>query len=227
MSVETTSLPTQDSDQDDIGSVLPDELHTYAVRITSHDKFKPDQLVEFIRNEPLVCKFVIGRETVPQEHFHIVLSVHNEVSEEDVRGIIRAFLVPFWQDNTTFKLPKGFGNKQYNLQISHTPDDAVRYAVKHHEIWYEGYTQEVIELRKAESFVKKKTSDFRSLYRDLCDRFQESNMDIREFMISMADLKAKFDQAVNMHSIYGYALSQLIKRDECSAEFVENFLYKQ
>lgn len=218
---ETSSLPTQDLDPSDSGL-----LATYVIRITPYDKFSFQQVAEYIKAEPYYLNYVLSRELVPREHFHIVVQTDLTFDIEDVRGSIRAFIIPYWQ-NEQFKLPRGFGNKQYNLQVSDNVDGAVSYAVKQNEILFEGFTEDYIEQRKAESFDKKKPSNFKSEYIDLSNRFQESTMDIREFMIEYCNLKAKYDQQINLSHAYGYALSNSIKRDENASEFVENYLYKQ
>lgn len=45
-------------------------------------------------------------------------------------------------------------------------------------------------------------------------------------MINYCNLKAKYDQQINLNHAYGYALSNSIKRDKNAGEYVENFLYK-
>lgn len=218
--MDTTPLPSQDDDLSDNGL-----LNTYVVRITSYDKFTFDELYNFILQEPLIYRFVIGRETVPQEHFHLVLTTDISVETQDVKDIIRAFIVPLWQSNG--KLPRGFGNKQYNLQLSEYQDKAISYAVKLAEYRYDGWSDEYIAQRKAESFEKKKPSNFKTEYVSLSKEFQESDMDIREFMIKYIALKAKYAQQVNTIHAYNYALSNLFLREpEQIEEHVENYLYK-
>lgn len=217
---ETSSLPTQDYDDSD------SDLSSYVIRITPCDKFTFQQAVEYIKQEPYFLKYVISRETVPREHFHIVVQTDVSFTIDDVRGSIRAFIIPFWQSED-FKLPRGFGNKQYNLQISEDIDKAVSYAVKLGEYVFEGFTDEYITERRTESFDKKKPSNFKAEYMDLSNKFQESSMDLREFMIEFCNLKAKYDQQVNLSHAYGYALSNSIKRDKNANDFVENYLYKQ
>jgi len=228
--MDSTPLPKQDngdSDSDCTGSVIDEELTHYVVRITPCDKFTFSDLETYFKSEPQLTRYVIGRETVPREHFHAVLSVDENVTEVDVRDIVKAFLVPFWQTDVG-KLPRGFGNKQYNLQLSEDVDKAVSYAVKMNEFVYEGWTDVYIQFRREESFEKKKPSDFKSEYRQLCEDFKTSTMDIREFMINFSLLKAKYGQQVRMHDAYSYALSNLFIRDPSEAEnYVENFLYKQ
>lgn len=217
---DTSSLPTQDLDPSD------SDLATYVIRITPCDKFTFQQVAEYLSDEPFFLNYVIGRETVPQEHFHIVVQTDESFTIDDVRGSIRAFIIPYWQDDK-FKLPRGFGNKQYNLQLSTTSDLAVSYAVKLNEFLFDGFTEEYIEERRAQSFDKKKPSNFKSEYIDLCNKFQTSDMDVRQFMVSYCNLKAKYDQQINLNHAYGYALSNEIKRDKNAEFYVENFLYKQ
>lgn len=222
--MDTTPLPNQDSELSDDGI---DATDTYVVRLTSYGKFTSDQLKDFLIQEPLITRYVVGREIdTGNEHYHIVLETDVSVSEQDVRDIIKAFLVPLWQLETG-KLPRGFGNKQYNLQLSIDRDKAISYAVKLAEYWVEGYDPEYIEQRRAESFLKKKPSNFKSEYILLCNDFQSSTMDIREFMLKFIQLKAKYGQQVVLHHVYGYALSNMCLRDPSYAEeVVENYLYK-
>lgn len=227
--MDTNPLPNQDNGDSgsDRSTQVDDELIHYVVRVTPHEKFTFEDLREFIYNEPQITRYVISRETVPREHFHLVLSVDNTVVDQDVRDIIKAFLVPYWQSDAG-KLPRGFGNKQYNLQLSTDVDKAISYAVKLGEYVYDGWTDEYIAFAKAESFDKKKPSNFKQEYRQLCDEFKDSEMDIREFMIKFSLLKSKYGQQVRMPDAYSYAISNLFLRDPSQAEvFVENYLYKQ
>lgn len=213
------SLPTQDSDSSDSGII-----DTYVIRITPHDKFTFEQVAQYIRDEPMFYKFVIGQETVPRVHFHIVVQVDPTFTEDDVRGTVKAFLIPYWQTEH-MKLPKGFGNKQYNLQLSNDVDSAVKYALKEKDYVFEGFDPDYISAMADQSFTKKKTSNFKSEYRDLCESYQSSDMDIREFMILLCNLKAKYDQMINMNHIHGYALTQQVKREGNASDLVENYLY--
>lgn len=228
--METTPLPILDNDLSDNDSTVSDEelsLSHYCVRITSCEKFTKEQIVEFFGKEFNVCKYVIGIETDTEfEHYHLVLSVDSSYDIKWVKDIVRAFIVPLWQ--TDGKLPVGWGNKQYNCKLSYDVDAAVSYAVKWSEYWYDGWSADYITLRKAQSFIKKKPSNFKSDYLQLCEQFQGSDMDTREFMVKYVQLKAKYGQAVQMHHAYGYALSNLFLRDPSEADnYVESFLYKQ
>lgn len=220
--MDTTPLPNQEDDPSDNGLTTD-----YIIRITTCNKFSSEQLLEAIKAEHQFYRYVIGRETTPQEHFHIVVSTDIEVEEQAVRDIVKAFLAPYWVTDTG-KFPKGFGNKQYNLQTCNDLDTAVSYAVKMKEKWYEGFTDEYIAERQAHSFQKNKPSDFKSEYLALTTNFSQSDMTLHEFMVNFVTLKAKYGQQVQLHLAYGYALSNLIKRDPTEAEnYVESFLYKQ
>ena len=220
--MEFTPLPNQDDELSDSGVV-----DTYCIRLTSHAKFTQEQLKEFLDGEPLFFRYVVGKEVdTGNEHYHIVVDTDTSVEVQEVRDIIRAFLIPLWETEE-HKLPRGFGNKQYNLQLSKDKDRAVSYAVKLSDFWFVGYEQEYIDERKAESFLKKSPSNFKSEYRLLCDEFRLSEMDIREFMVKFIQLKAKYGQQVVLHHAYGYALSNMCMRDPSyGSEVVENYLYK-
>lgn len=227
--METTPLPTPYSEESDSDTITLDAddspLIDYVLRVTPHDKFTFQQLEEFINAEHDIFRYVIGRETNPREHFHLVVSVDEQITEQQVRDIIKAFIVPYWAVDG--KLPKGFGNKQYNLQVTETLDQAVSYAVKYQEYVFEGFDGEYIEQRVKASFKKPEKASFTTELRSLRQTFMDTDQDIREFMIAYAQLKAKFDQQVIMAHIYGYANSILIKRNPAEAvSMVENFLYR-
>jgi len=225
----TTPSPNNDYENSDNGSEhSSDMLDYYCIRITSHGKFTIEELLEWIKDESTFYEYVVGRENdTNNEHYHIVVSIDPSNGDEaDVRGIIRWFLQQYWT-LPNGKLPKGFGNKQYNCQQSHDKDRAISYAVKLGEFWYEGFSEEYINQRKAESFEKKKPSTFKLEYMTLCQQFQESDMDLREFMIKFCLLKSKYAQQVRMHDAYNFAISNLFLRDPGTAtDYVENFLYK-
>jgi len=228
--MNTTSLPTQDYEQNEydvLDALSEDELSNYVVRITSYDKFTFDELTEFIHDEPQICRYVIGKEVdTGNEHYHLVLSADNSVHLQEIKDIIRAFIVPFWV-TPTGKCPKGFGNKQYNIQISHDISKAVSYAVKLADFKFDGFDQDFIDKCKADSFLKKKPNTFKVEYLELCEKFKTSDMDILEFMTLFIQLKAKFGQQINMAHAYGYALSNIIARDPSQAvTFVENYICK-
>lgn len=228
--MDTNPLPTQDNEGSDSGSFYEEEespLVYYVIRVTPHGKFNGIDLNIFLSGEPQLFNYVVGRESVPQEHFHIVAGTDASVTLQDIKDIIRAFIVPFWTDPETHKCPRGFGNKQYNAQVSTDYVKAISYAVKMDQYFYDGHSKEFIEECRAKSFEKKKPSDYKSEYINLCKEFQESDMDVREFMIRFVQLKARYGQMVNVQHAHGYALSNLVKRDPATAEdYVENFLYK-
>jgi len=220
MEESTSPLPNQDDDDSDSG------LSHYVVRVTPCGKFSYEDLLDTLLEEPEICRYVVGKELVPQEHYHLVLSVDESIDIQGVRDIIRAFIVPYWSEGG--KLPRGFGNKQYNLQVADDIYKAISYAVKLNDYRHEGWSDEFIASRVAESFEKKKPSNFKAEYLSLCETFQESNMDISDFMVNFIKLKAKYGQQVNGHTAYGFALSNMVLRDPSYAEsFVDNFLSKQ
>lgn len=223
--MDINPLPSQDSDlsdSDQSSQFSNSLLVTYVVRVTPCGKFTFQQFADQLDKEYMFCNFVLSRETVPQEHFHLVVQVDDSNQEIDVRDVINAFIKPFWTVNG--KLPRGYGNKQYNLQLCKDVDKAVSYAVKQGEFIFQGFEEEYINACKAQSFEKNKPSNFKSEYRDLCTEFQKSDMDIREFMLHFTRLKAKYDQIINLQHVYGYALSQIIKRDNNAEMYVDNFL---
>jgi len=157
---DTTPLPNQESDFSDSGTDYG-LTTTYVIRMTPHDKFTMDQLKEYIHKEPSFCKYVLAQETVPRPHYHLVVTTDVSFEIEDVRGTIKAFLIPFWVKDD-LKLPRGFGNKQYNLQVAEDVDLAISYALKESNLYvYEGYSADYIQQRKEASFQKKSPSSLR------------------------------------------------------------------
>lgn len=229
--MDTTPLPNLDNDFSDSDSYHEELSPTidYILRITPYEKFQDQDLVDFFKEEALICQYVIGKELVPTVHYHVVFSVDPSVSEQDVRDIIRAFLVPLWQTDDC-KLPKGFGNKQYNLQVRKKPmTTAVAYTLKQKGgCWYDGFEEDFIDQCRAESFEKNTVKNFKSEYSLLCDTFQKSDDTILDFMINYGNLKAKYGQALRASDAYAYAISNLCKRDKRETHFLmEKYLAKQ
>jgi len=234
------SSPNEDSGSEVSGqsSVYEesDFVDTFVIRLTPQGKYTLEELKGFFDSAFENDSWLIASETQPQLHFHIVLET--ELGLDDLKNNIRSFLHIYWPDG---QRPRGWGNAQYNCERSRelTPEEleiystrsrkAAAYALKDREEYiFNVYTQEWIDSAVALSFPKKSTKTFKSEYQSLCDEFYKTNMDIRQFMIDFAKLKSKYGQIVNLQHAYGYALSNLIKRDPDSAEeFVENFLYKQ
>lgn len=208
------SLPNRDLGSSDSDQQSQSNLLHYVIRVTPYDKFQVGDLKEFISNESILMNYLIATELVPQTHYHLVVSTDSEVSEQQVKDVIRAFIVPLWADPETGKCPRGFGNKQYSIELSTDVDKAVSYALKETtEFYFEGFTQEYIDERKLQSFPKNKPSNFRIEYQALITEFQQTLMVTREFMIRYIKLKAKYGQSVRLSDAYGYALSNLFRRD--------------
>lgn len=227
--MDTTPLPNGECDPSDSDSISLSEGSPdyYVLRITSHGKFDFDILFKEFQDNPEFCQYVIGRETdTGNEHFHAVIGVDSSVDEQRVRDHIKGFLHPFWV-TATGKMPKGFGNKQYNLQACEDLDKAVSYAVKLDEYRYEGFEEAYILARKGESFTKKKPSTFKLEYQQLLDKFAETNMDIDDFMIEFVLLKSKYFQMVSVADAYKYALSAMVRKDSSiAADLVKDYLRK-
>lgn len=237
----TTSSPNDDVESEVSGpsSVYYDEnddVNVYVIRLTPQGKYTLEelksQLLDPVFENDL---WVLAVEKVPKEHYHIV--IETDLDLEDLRSNIRSFLFTYWPEG---QRPRGWGNAQYNVQEAHelTPEDveiygtrsrkAAAYALKDrgdylYNLYELEWIQECIEL----SFSKKSVKTFKTEYQDLCDLFASSHMDVREFMVKYIQLKSKYGQLINVSHAYGYALSNLIRRDPNEAdEVVESFLYK-
>lgn len=226
--MDTTPLPNRDNDLSDSDSLSTGSLSLdyYVVRLTSHGKFTFDELKAFIDAEPQICRYVIGRETDPQEHFHCVFGVDNSFTLQDVKDIVRAFIVPLWADDKG-KCPKGFGNKQYNCQLSEHKDKAISYACKLKEYVSIGFDDDYIRRCVDASFEKKKPSNFKAEYHDLESKFLETDMDVMEFMKEYGYLKAKYGQQLTLQNAIAVTTSLATRKDheywDC---IVENYLCK-
>lgn len=221
-------LPNRDLDLSDSGSLFDydTDLFHYVVRITAYDKFSTEELLSFVKAEEEICKYVLSMETTPQVHYHLVLSLALPI--EDVKRIIRSFIVPLWSDPTG-KCPKGFGNKQYNIQEAEDVTKSISYCLKeateyHYECWPDDYIQQC----KEASFPKKKISNFKVEYQQLCADFQQSHdYTIDQFMKKYFYLKGKYGQLARMSDGYGYALSNLFFREPDQIDqYVDDYLYK-
>lgn len=219
--MDTTPLPNQDDDISDSGIIVD-----YILRLTPCGAYTIQDTLDFFEQETQICRYVVGRETVPQEHFHYVISTDESLEEEEVRDIIKAFLIRYFEGKNG-KFIQGFGNKYYNLALCKDLNASVSYAIKMKEKWYVGFDDDYIAERQAASFEKKKPSDFKSELMALRTEFHESEMDILEFETRFVLLKAKYDQQVMHHVAHSYALSALYKREPEQASLgVENYLYK-
>lgn len=218
--MDINPLPNQESDTDGDGMTVD-----YFIRLTSHAKFTSEQLIKFLEEECQIVRYVVGRELIPQEHYHISITTDISLEMQDIKDIIRAFIVPLWENPETRKLPLGFGNKQYNCQVTEDADKQLSYILKDKDwdnIWFTGYERDYLELKKAESFPKKKPSDFKAEYQQLCENFKDSEMDVSEFMSKFITLKAKYGQTVSLPIAHSYALSNLIQREPEQAEILVN-----
>lgn len=216
-------LPNSDSDNSDSGSDSGSCIVDYVVRVTPCDKFTYEDFCKYIDDCGDICRYVISRETNPKEHFHLVMSVDEGIAFDDARAIIRSYVAEFWY--VLGKLPRGFGNKQYNFQLANDIDKAISYAVKQGDFKYVGYDDEYIKSKKGESFTKPSVSDFKKDHAELCERFQTSDLSVGGYMKEFCLLKAKHGQLVNMQHAYQSALSNLFKREpDAVNSYVNNFL---
>lgn len=221
---ETISLPNNDN-----GSVVSDRESTASatvlvVRLTPDGAYTAEDLKKFLEEQiHPYDQWVVGVETVPKLHYHLVINTIEPY--EEVKELIKS------QINLWYPPPRarGFGNKQWNCQKGKKGlETAISYALKDKEDkFFFGFSEEYINECIEASFPKSSPSNFRVEYLELCEQFQTTQMDIRTFMIKYSILKSKYNQQVRMHDAYGYALSNLIRRDNSEAEsYVENYLYK-
>lgn len=217
----STSLPNSDSDQDDGDqSVSTSELNTYVyvIRLTPMEKYSIDDLKQFLSGMDNKA-WLLAVESSPKLHYHCV--IENDRDIDEIKKLLRNFLFTYWPVR-----PRGWGNAQYNCQVCEDKDRGISYALKdREEYYYDGYEQEYLDRCLSESFPKNSPSTFKVEYRELCDKFQGSDMEIDEFMVHFITLKAKYGQQVRVHDAYAYALSNSISRDGSVADtVVKDFL---
>lgn len=219
---ETISLPNNDN-----GSEVSDhgeQTITVLIRLTPDGAYTKEDLTKFL-NEQLdpSDQWVVGVEVLPQVHYHLVLSTADLF--ENIKLLFRT-QIHLWYPKPR---ARGFGNKQWNCQQADTPlENCIAYALKDkiEKFWF-GFDEAFIKECEEASFPKNSPKTFKIEYLELCEEFQISDMDVRSFMIKYSILKSKYNQQVRMHDAYGYAISNLIRRDPIQAEdLVENYLYK-
>lgn len=182
------SSPIEDSESE-VSDQLPSEHNfTYVIRLTPLDKYTVNDFVDWLDKNTNVERYVIAVEEEPQVHLHVVM----ETDDADFRTTLRtSFLYTYWPDG---ERPRGWGNKQYNLQDCTDIDLAISYALKcKGTSFIKGYTADYIEERRKASFPKNKRLDFKAELLNLRNQFMDSEMDVRQFMIFMCQLKAKYD----------------------------------
>lgn len=219
----STSLPNSDVDPDGDGqSVSTSDLdgYCYVIRMTPMERYNIEELKEFLTGMSS-NSWILAVEEVPKLHYHIVLEHYEDLDE--VKARIRKFLLDFWPDDSR---KRGFGNAQYNCQISENKQAAISYALKDRGTYFfENYSQEYIDWCLEQSFPKKSPATFKVEYQKLCEQFQSSDMDMQSFMHQFVTLKAKYGQQVRVTDSYNYAISNMIRRDpDYASEVVDNFL---
>lgn len=217
----TTSPPNGDVDPEVDGqSVSTSGLNgnCYVVRLTPMEKYSLEDLKKFL-TEMDNHSWILAVETKPKLHYHCV--IENDDDMDDFKARIRSFLFTYWEVR-----PRGWGNAQYNCQVCNDKRRAISYALKDkEEYYYEGYDQAYIDWCIQESFPRNSPSTFRVEYRELCERFQASDMEIGEFMVQFIILKSKYGQQVRVVDAYSYAISNAVKRDPSYASsLVQDFL---
>jgi len=106
---------------------------------------------------------------------------------------------------------RGFGNKQYNLQYSEKPREAISYCLKDKgDSNYSGFTEECIEQLKNESFEK---SNFDDDVKALNTSYLDGETDDLMYLTKYYKIYAKFGRSINPSTINGYLLSIKITRD--------------
>lgn len=218
--MSTISLPNNDN-----GSEVSDDLQKIyiVVRLTPDGAYTQDDLKKFLTENVAFTEWVVGVEVLPKVHYHLVISTHFEF--DTIHEIIKEQVHKWYPPPRA----RGFGNKQWNCQLGkETLERGISYALKDKvEHFYEGFEADFIEYCLEASFPKNSTSNFKLEYLELCEEFQNSDMDIEAFMIKYSILKSKYGQQVKMQDALGYANSNLIRRNPDEAKImVKNFLYK-
>lgn len=216
-------LPNSDSDScgSDQTSVYDEDdfSNCFVVRLTPCGRYNIEDVVKYL-NEMSCASWILGVETKPQEHYHLV--IEHEESLDDIKARLRSFIYLYWDES---ERKRGFGNKQYNCQLCKDKLKAISYAIKDKEYQYEGYTQEFIDSCLEKSFQKNSPTSFQVEFTELNKRFHDSNMPISGYMAAFMILKSKYNQQALPHVALGYANSAAIRRDPSYATYLaENYL---
>nr|QKN88906.1 MAG: replication-associated protein [Cressdnaviricota sp.] len=222
------SLPNQElerSDSDD-SSVYVDEDtdYNYVIRLTPQGKYEVQDVERWLRSQTRFSSWVLATETLPRKHYHLVVSVSNfDEDAFDIKPLVREFLFTYWPIRE-----RGWGNAQYNCQLTQDLTQAITYAVKEKTFIYEGYAPEFIEECSKNSFTKNSTKTFTIEFNELKTQFLTEDMEPKTFMVKFIQLKAKYSQMVNVSHAYQYMLSLQVQKDpQYALEIAENYLYKQ
>lgn len=224
---------------DDDGSVVSDHTHStqveaetcYVVRMTPLEKYSMEDLIKFIDEQMDNSSWIIAEELSKKDKTHYHLVLENFCTLEHMKLSLRTFLDGYWPPG---ERKRGFGNKQYNVQVAEDKEKAISYALKEQKgkeislrkYTYKGYSQEAIDYYIDNSYTKADKATFKVEYQALCDRFRSDfTMTTREFATEFIRLKAKHGQQVRRQDVIGYTLSNEVARNpDTAAELAENFI---
>lgn len=208
----SSSLPTRDGQCGDDQEGFEEAKDCYVVRLTPFDRYSFEEAQEILENE-LIEKWVISKEILPHIHFHIVVKAVPRTHQKLVKQIFKDFVYSFWPERK-----RGFGNAQYNFQVCEDEAKAISYALKEKkESNFSGYTEEYIQQRTDESFLKQ--DSYKVEYTALCKEYLVK-MDDVTFKQRMILLRAKYGLKVSMNDINGYLLSNKVLKDPDYALFL-------
>lgn len=217
-------LERSDSDQSSVISDM-DTDYIYVVRLTPLDRFTEEDVTLWLQQQTRISAWVLSIEEKPKKHFHLVITIsYLDDDCSDIKPLIREFLFQYWPaaDRT-----RGWGNKQYNCQLSTDIKKAVSYAIKEKVYTFDGFDPDFIKDCEDSSFTKNSPKTFAVEFQELKQQFMTTDMEPRVFMIKFIQLKAKYSQMVNPHHAYQYMLSMQVQKDPSYAEEItENYLYK-
>lgn len=205
----TSSLPTQDGQSDD-GQT--EDNDAYIVRLTPFGRYSFEEAMDILDND-LIVSWVMSQELNPQEHFHIVVKAKTKTPKDKIKKIFKDFVYSFWPERA-----RGFGNAQYNFQVSLDEKKAISYALKEQKKYeFSNYTEEFINERLDDSFLK--TQNYKAEYTVLCKEFI-TGMDDTTFKQKLILLRAKYGLKISLNDINAYLLSNKVSRNPEYALFL-------
>lgn len=187
--------------------VVPGQF-CYCLRLTPCDEYCINSIMEdFInKNEDVLDKWAYGHEMGNDEveHYHFVIYTKIEINK--LKDLVRNFIYPFFPDRR-----RGFGNKQYNLQYSKDPRNALSYCFKEKlDYDFSGFTEECIKYLIDQSFTK---PSFDKDVIELNNKYMDTKMSDEDYLVGYYKIYATYNRSINVATITGYLLSIKVRKN--------------
>ena len=209
-----------------------ESTHVYQLRLTPYGRYTLDSAIDYF--DPLIDDWVVTVESSKKgkEHFHFLLYSDSLNVKEDVAELVSVFLHRYW---TSAERKRGYGNKQYNLQVTTDAEQALTYILKDGGILRSTpiFTTDLLSTYRVKSFPKFSKDEFQIEFEQLKKNFKErlpgaeGGTSLEYFMIEFVKLKAKYRQPIKLSYIYEVGLANYLHRNpEESKRVVRDYLDK-